>query len=158
MTTRRSAPFAAAIAVLLAACGRPNKTSMDDGLKQDLAAIGGSSVELAPKTASSQMVVSAIEGGPTSAPARASTKKPTAPKPVVKPPQRPSQTIAEIPTPAQTPSPTPVVTSPAPVATTPVEPAPLPPAPVARRQQPARQNGTYKTEAEIFRQMPWIRP
>ncbi len=158
MTTRHiAASFAAASAVLLGACGRSNTASMDEALKQDLAAIGGSSMELAPKAANQQMVVSAIEGGPTSAPARTSTKKPTAPKPVVRPPQRPIESVAQLPTP--TPAPAPVVTSPAPVEASPVEPAPLPPmqAPVARRQQ-KRQAGPYKTEAEIFRQMPWIRP
>jgi hypothetical protein len=157
MTTRRvSAPFAAAIAVLVAACGRSNPSSMDDGLKQDLAAVGGSSMELAPKAVRQQMVVSAVEGGPTSAPVRASTNKATAPKPVAKPSQRPTESVAQAPTP----TPSPILTAPAPVETRPIEPAPLPPAepaPVAR-QQSRRQTGPYKTEAEIFRQMPWIRP
>ena len=153
--------FAAAIAVLLTACGRSNTVSMDDGLKQDLAAVGGASMELAPKSANQQMVVSAVEGGPTSAPAHTSTKKPTAPKPIVKNPTRPVQSVAQLPTPS--PAPAPVVTSPAPVESSPVEPAPLPPlprtvqAPVAR-QPSTRQAGPYKTEAEIFREMPWIRP
>ena len=158
MTTRRVAvPFAAVTAVMLAACGRSRTSSMDDGLKNDLAAVGGSSMELAPKPANQQMVVSAIEGGPTSAPARVSSKKSTAPKPVVRPPRRPVQSVAEAPAPA--PAPTRVLVAPAPVEATPVEPPPLPPArPQATTRQQSRQAGPYKTEAEIFRQMPWIRP
>jgi len=158
MKTRRVvASFAAASAVLLAACGRSNTASMNDGLKSDLAAAGGSSVELASHSVSPQLVISPAEDGPVSAPAHASSRKPTAPEPVVKPPQRPTQSVAEAPVP--TPVPAPVVTAPAPVQATPAEPAPLPPAPkapVARQQ--SRQTGPYKTEAEIFRQMPWIRP
>lgn len=158
MRTRQVAvSFAAAIAVLLAACGKPNTASMDEGLKQDLAAVGGSGLELASRSSNQQMVVSAIEGGPTSAPAHASTKKPTAPKPVVHRTERPTQSVAQLPTPA--PVPAPVVTAPAPVISSPVEPAPLPPAQTSTARQPARrQTGPYKTEAEIFRQMPWIRP
>lgn len=147
MTTRKIAgSFAAAIGVLLTACSRSNTKSMDDGLKQDLAAVSGSSVELAPKAGNQQMIVSAIEGGPQSAPAHASAKKPSAPKPVVAPPKRPTQSVAQAPTPA-------------PVNASPVEPAPLPPAPApVERRESRRQTGPYKTEAEIFRQMPWIRP
>src|SRR5690242_8177693 len=124
MRTRTvAASFAAAIAVLLTACGRSNMASMDEGLKQDLAAIGGASMELAPKSANQQMVVSAIEGGPVSAPTRASTQKPTAQKPVARKPTRPAQTVAQLPTPS--PAPAPVATRPAPVESSPVEPAPL---------------------------------
>ena len=150
-----AASFAAASAVLLAACGRSNAAPMDESLKRDLAAVGGSSVELAPKSATQQMVVSAIEGGPTAAPARTSSRKPTGSTPIVKAPQRPTQSVAQVPTPG----PTPVATTSVPVEATPVEPAPLPPLPasVARQSSP-RQAGPYKTEAEIFRQMPWIRP
>jgi hypothetical protein len=152
-----AASFAAAIAVLVTACGRSNTASMDDGLKQDLAAVGGSSIELAPKSTNQQAVVSAIEGGPTSAPARASTRKPNVPKPVVKMPQRPMKSVAQVSAPVS--EPTPVAPAPAPVVAAPVEPAPLPPAPQpVERQQSRRQAGPYKTEAEIFRQMPWIRP
>lgn len=152
-----AASSAAAIAVLLTACGGSNTASMDEGLKQDLASVGSSSMELAPKSANQQMVVSAIEGGPTSAPVRASSKKPTSPKPVVKPPKQPMQSVAEAAAPSPTPAP--VIAAPAPVEASPVEPAPLPPiqAPVAR-QSTKRQTGPYKTEAEIFREMPWIRP
>lgn len=158
MKTRQvAAPFAAAIAVLLMACGGSSTASMDHGLKRDLAAVGGSSVELAPKASTQQMVVSAIEGGPTSAPVRASSKKPSALKPKVQPPTRPVESVAQASTP--TPRPAPVVTAPAPVEPLPIEPVPLPPVqkPVMR-QQPSRQTGPYKTEAEIFKQMPWIRP
>jgi hypothetical protein len=152
-----AASFAAAIAVLLSACGRSKKGAMDEALKRDLAAVGGSSVELAPNAATQQMVVSAIEAGPTSAPVHTSARKPNAPKPVVQPPKRPVQSVAQAPTPA--PSPAPRVTAPEPVEASPMEPAPLPPVqkPVVR-QQPSRQTGPYKTEAEIFRQMPWIKP
>jgi len=151
-----AASFAAASAVLLGACGRSSASPMDEGLKRDLAAVGSSSMELAPSSAKQQMVVSAIEGGPTSAPVRASTTKPTAQKPVARPPKRPAQEVAQSPTPSPVPA---AVVAPAPVETGPVEPAPLPPAkaPVVRQSSP-RQTGPYKTEAEIFRQMPWIRP
>ena len=158
MKTRQvAASFAAAIAVLLAACGGSSTPSMDEGLKRDLVAVGGSSVELAPKAANPQIVVSAIEGGPTSAPVRASSKKPSAPKPKVQPPTRPVESVAQASAPA--PRPAPVVTAPVPVESSPIEPAPLPPVqkPVTR-PQPTRQTGPYKTEAEIFKQMPWIRP
>ena len=162
MTTRLiAASSAAAIAVLLSACGRSSASSMDEGLKQDLAAAGGSSVELAPKSANQQMVVSAIEGGPSSAPARGSTRKSVAAKPIAKQSRQPAQSVgpavAQSPAPIQ--APMPVIPAPTSAETAPVEPAPLPPmqAPVAR---PAtkRQAGPYKTEAEIFREMPWIRP
>jgi len=155
MRTRLVAVSFAAASAVLTACGTSNTASMDEGLKRDLAAVGGSSVELAPKPSNQQVVVSAIEGGPQSAPMRASTKKATAPKPVTKRTQRPVQSVAQAPAPA----PTPVVVAPAPVEASPVEPAPLPPiqAPVAR-QPTKRQAGPYKTEAEIFREMPWIRP
>ena len=157
MKTRQvAASFAAAIAVLLAACGPSNTASMDEGLKRDLAAVGGSSVELAPKAANPQMIVSALEGGPTSAPVRAA-RKPAATKPVVQPTKRPVQSVAQASTPA--PRPAPVATEPAPVEASPTEPAPLPPVQKpATRPQPSRQAGPYKTEAEIFKQMPWIRP
>jgi hypothetical protein len=152
-----AAPIAAAIAVLLSACGRSNTASMDEGLKQDLAAAGGSSVELAPKSMSQQLVVSAIEGGPKAAPARASSKKATTPKPIMKRTQQPTRSVAQVPT--TSPATAPVVAPSAPVEASPVEPAPLPPihAPVVR-QPTKRQTGPYKTEAEIFREMPWIRP
>ena len=46
---------------------------MDDALKHDLAAVAGNGVELAPRP-QSQVVISAIEAGPASAPAVAPRK------------------------------------------------------------------------------------
>jgi hypothetical protein len=139
----------AGVAALIAAgaCSKGG-TVVDDGLKSDLAAAAGSRLELAPK-AGSQSVVSAIEGGPTSSPKRA--PQPRVQKPVARPAARVAAPHA--PTPrrvmAQAATPTPVRTE---AAAPPVSrPAPAP-APV---EQPGR---VYKTEAEIFRQMPWIRP
>ena len=150
---RVAATFAAAIAVLLTACGGSNTASMDDGLKQDLAKVSGSSMELAPRSANGQVVVSAIEGGLTSTPTRASSHKAAAPRQTLRSVQQPTRSVA------QTPSPAPMASSPAPTQVSPAEPPPLPPvqAPVARQQTNGR-TGPYKTEAEIFRQMPWIRP
>jgi hypothetical protein len=133
----------------LGACGRSDTASMDAGLKQDLSAVSGNSLELAPKGAQSQVVVSAIEAEPTSAPQRAAVHKSAPQRPNVKPAPRPVEHVA------QAPAPTPVVQQHAPAPSPTVEPPPLPPI----TQQPAqRQRGTYKTEAQIFQQMPWIRP
>jgi hypothetical protein len=142
----------AAVAALIgaAACNTSGSVA-DDGLKRDLAAAGASGLELAPTAGRSQVVVSAIEGGPTSAPKRAAPKRTptTSPRPTVR--------VAEKHVPARAPAPMPVVNEPTPVATVPVrEQAPAPstrPAPA-----PAQQKRVYKTEAEIFRDMPWIRP
>jgi len=164
MTSQKSA-FAAlmTIGVTLgaAACSRPGSDPMDAQLKQDLAVVSGGSIELAPKAAPSQVVVSAIEGGPQAAPARASTvkraqSKPVT-KPVAKPAPRPTDRVAEAPAPAPVRAPVmEVPTQPAAIpAPAPVEPAPLP---KATNKPAQRQSGPYKTEAEIFRQMPWIRP
>jgi len=138
----------------LAACGKSNGT-MDDGLKHDLAAAGGSSVELAPRMGQPQLVISAIEAGPTSAAVRRAVKpvaKPTtqsAPRMASKSdaaPERAAQPVAEQHAMEQH----------APSASArAAEPAPLPP---AAQRSAQRQSGTYKTEAEVFRQMPWIRP
>jgi len=140
----------AAIAALIGgtACNRSGPVA-DEGLKRDLAAAGGGGLELAPTASRSQVVVSAIEGGPRSTPTRAAqTRTPTrSPRPTVR--------VAERQAPAPAPAPKSVTTDPV-VAPPTVEQAPAPitrPAPA-----PARQNRVYKTEAEIFRDMPWIRP
>ncbi len=164
MTSKKRASVALmTIGVTLgaAACSRAGSDPMDAQLKQDLAAVSNGSIELAPKAAQSQVVVSAIEGGPQAAPARASTVKRTqskpVTKPVAKPAPRPAERVAEAPAPA--PARSPVVQSPVQPAPTP-SPAPVEPAPLPRAtNKPApRQSGPYKTEAEIFRQMPWLRP
>jgi hypothetical protein len=177
MTTayRRAGLMAAATALIgVGACGNSGKP-MDDGLKQDLAAAGGNAapgngIELAPKSATSQMVISAIEGGPTVAPA------PAAHTPVPKPTPKPAARLAANRNqPVNAPSPAPVVTEPAPSAPAPqpeparapepqqqaraVEPPPLPS--IARpmpNRSPGQQQGVYKTEGEVFKNMPWIKP
>lgn len=142
----------AGVAALIAAgaCSKGG-TAVDEGLKSDLAAAAGSGLELAPK-AGSQSVVSAIEGGPTASPKRTPTR---APQPrVQKPAARPATRIAT----ARAAAPSRVVTqtaAPAPVRAEPAAPAVSRPAPAPVAEQPGR---VYKTEAEIFRQMPWIRP
>jgi hypothetical protein len=148
---RWSSLIAAGSALIgVAACGRGNEP-MDSDLKQDLAAVGaGTSVELAPRAGQSQLVVSPIEAGPTSAPVR------MAHKPTAKPTQHSALRIAANVDPAPEPAPHPVVKQPAPSAPSrTAEPAPLPP---VAKQPAQRQPGTYKTEGDIFRQMPWIRP
>ncbi len=164
MTSKKRA-FAAlmtiGVAVAAGACSKAGSDPMDAQLKQDLETVSSGSIELAPKAARSQVVVSAIEGGPQAAPTRASTVKRTqskpVTKPVAKPAPRPAERVAEAPAPA--PARSPVVQSPVQPAPTP-SPAPVEPAPLPRAtNKPApRQSGPYKTEAEIFRQMPWIRP
>ncbi len=169
---RRASFLAAAGALMgLAACGKQS-TPMDDSLKSDLAAVGGTAptsgngIELAPTSANSQMVVSAIEAGPTSAPAPA--VKQIVPRPSPKPAER-IASIRNLPVEAPTPAPAQhvfqaptTVTEPMPArAAAPLpagkaaEPPPLPPA--ASNAQ-GRQAGVYKTEAQVFRQMPWIKP
>src|SRR5581483_7430150 len=117
-------------------------------------AAGGSSMELAAANARPQAVVSAIEGGPTV------THTPAAPKRPPRPTPHPAAHLASNRNPVNAPAPEPKVVEPAPQpeprAT---EPAPAPepvqrPAPAPVQQQ----RGVYKSEAEIFRQMPWIRP
>ena len=157
-SAHRRVGFVAAASALLgvAACGNSSKP-MDDGLKKDLAA-AQSGNGLAPG-ASAQLVISADEAGPTAAPVR------TSHRPVPKPTPRPAPRLASNRSvQVQAPTPQPVVTEPAPSAPAPVmDPAPVrqvepPPLPPANRTGQDRQKGTYKTEAEIFRQMPWIKP
>jgi hypothetical protein len=150
----------AACAALIgaAACNREGSAVADDALVRDLAAAGAagaSGLELAPSTTRSQVVVSAIEAGETSAPKRAT------PKQAPRPSSHATVHAAKQQLPAPTAKPSPAVAE-APSAPPAAEPVPAP-APVATRpaaapaQQP-QQRGVYKTEAEIFHQMPWIRP
>jgi hypothetical protein len=123
---------------------------VDDALKRDLAAATGNGLELAPKNAGSQVVVSAIEGGPAAQPKAAPTR--ISQRRTTKPVARPAARVAT----RQIPSPARVMTdnAAAPVTT---ESAPASPRPTAAAI--GHQEGrVYKTEAEIFRQMPWIRP
>src|SRR3954463_12511973 len=88
--TKRTGLVALTVALAgITACSQKS-TPADAGLKNDLAAAAGSGragdLELAPKSAQSQMVVSAIEGGPTAAP----TPKPAEHKAVSKPTPRPT--------------------------------------------------------------------
>jgi hypothetical protein len=123
---------------------------VDDGLKRDLAAATGSDLELAPKNARSQVVVSAIEGGPATSPKVAPTRTSQ-----VRTPRRVARSTARVAT-RHAPTPSRVVTQTAPAAAA-SRPAPAPvrptPAPIGHEE-----GRVYKTEAEIFRQMPWIRP
>jgi outer membrane biosynthesis protein TonB len=146
---------ASALFIGAAACSNKPQTA-DASLTADLKAAGGSAgdVELAPRGNPSQVVVSPLEGGPRSAPKKA------APQRIYKPTPRAATQVASQNQPAPQPTPAPpVITQPAPQpAPTPVEPAPAPvsrPAPVQAQE---RQHGPYKTEAQIFQQMPWIRP
>ena len=152
---------AAAGMIGLAACSNKAKSPVvDDALKADLAAATGSAsggtFQLAPKNAQSQVIDA--EDAPQSAPQKAAVKH--VPKPTPKPAPRLAANRTRQPAP-----------SPAPQATTVTESAPQPqpqveqpapaPAPVMRPQpQPAQQQDrrVYKSEGEIFRQMPWIRP
>jgi len=164
---RTSARVTVAIAAMVgvAACSNTTSKPMDDGLKTDLAAVGGqasSSLELAPSSAKNQVVVSAIEGGPESAP------KPAAKKVIPHPTPKPAQRVAarQDPAPAPAPALPPVQQAPATPAPQPqpaaqpqpqqkaAEPPPLPPMPGRAR---ATDRGGA-TEGQIFQHMPWIRP
>jgi len=131
-----------------AACNRSRPVA-DDGLARDIAAAAGGGLELAPSSNRAQVVVSPIEAGPMSAPKRSTANRTPAPAP------RPTTRVAARHTPAAEPAPieaeSPRVVAP------PAEPPS--PTPVTR---PAPQSNTrgrvYKSEAEIFRDMPWIRP
>jgi hypothetical protein len=142
----------AGIAALIgtAACNKSGPVA-DDGLKRDLAAASASGLELAPTASRSQVVVSAIEAGPMSAPKRTSTRR--APSPAPRGTAHVSAKQARSPSP----KPSPAAAESAPVAQ-PSAPEPTP-APITRPSSAAsQQHRVYKTEAEIFRDMPWIRP
>lgn len=150
------------VGVAATACGK--SSAVDTSLASDLAAASGkvSSLELAPQSSESRLVVSAVEAGPEASPAprapRAPAAKPTthaAPRhvaPKAPAPRAPAHTSVATAEPAPEPAP-----RPQPKATheRAPDPAPLPSMPSTGRE---RQHGTYSTEAEIFRQMPWIRP
>ena len=95
---------------------------VDDGLQRDLAAAAGSDLELAPMNARSQVVVSAIEGGPAASPksAPARTSQPRTVRRVVRPTTRvvtrqaPTRVATQT-APASRPAPAPVRPSPAPI-------------------------------------------
>jgi outer membrane biosynthesis protein TonB len=149
----------AAVALFAGAAACSNKPqSVDAAFAADLKAASGGGVELAPRGNPAQVVVSPLEGGPQAAPKKAAPQQVNKPSThaVTRVASRPEQVSAPTPAPAPevlTPAPTP---QPAPVQQAPA------PTPVVRRPAPVqsqqRQPGTYKTEAEIFRQMPWIRP
>jgi len=142
----------------LAACGADKPSALDESLKADLAAAGAHSdatFELAPSSARSLTVVSAIEGGPKAAPTRAATAR--APRPVTQVKRQAPARETAVPRTASSEAPTSAPNEPAPApaeADAPAISAPRP-SPSAAQQQDRR---VYKTEAEIFRQMPWIRP
>ena len=128
--TWRTGLIAGVALIATAACSRNGNraASTDDALQSDLKQAGATGLELAPK-AGRQMVVSPVEGGPRAAPAPAAHR---------------ARTVVQRPAPRRT------------VAARP-EPTP-PPQPAPQSQPQQRQPGVYSTEAEIFRQMPWIRP
>ena len=138
--TWRAGLIAGVALIASAACSKNGNgtASMDDGLRSDLKQAGATGLELAPK-AGRQVVISPIEGGPRAAPEAAPHKI----RRVVRQPAA-RQTVAARP-------------EPAPSRARPVEPVPNP-QPARQSQPQRRQPGVYSTEAEIFRQMPWIRP
>lgn len=149
---RSRAGMIAACAVLTAAAAC-NKTSssqpMDDSLRKDL--VSANSVQ-------PQMVISPEEAGETSSPTHA------APRHIPKPTAKPAPHLASDRNPAPAPSLTPakiVTQAPAPQTQQPAaatDPAPAAAAPAPAPHPAQRQPGVYKSEGEIFRQMPWIRP
>lgn len=149
----KNAGLASAIVALASAAACSKQPEADASLKADLAAIGGaaSALELAPSATKSRMVVSELEGGPRATP------KPVAKVRTPRPSPRKAPTVAskQLPVDAPTPSeiaasePSPAAHSQAPAIQSPRQ------APAPAQQQDRR---VYKTEAEIFRQMPWIRP
>ena len=138
--TWRAGLIAGVSLIAAGACSKNGNgaASMDDALRSDLERAGATGLELAPK-AGRQLVVSPIEGGPRAAPAPAPHRvRTTVQRPA------PRRTVASRPEPTPASARTSV-------------PAPTPQsAPQSQPQQ--RQPGVYSTEAEIFRQMPWIRP
>lgn len=146
LTAARDIAVAAAL-IGVAACSNKSQP-MDESMKRDLAAV---------RAGPSQMVISPLEAGESSAPTPASRKRTPQARPVSHPTKQVESRVAQAP--AREPQP--VAAEAAPQATTQaVEPAPAPA--TARPTAPARgedaHRGPYKTEAEIFRQMPWIRP
>lgn len=154
-TTRVGFIAVAAALAAASACGKA-AAAADESLKADLAAAtaAGGDLELAPRSNRNQVVVSAVEGGPSASPQRATAARSSTPARVHRSTQpQKTTTAANVAAVEPTQAPAPGIAEPAPAPT--VEPPPLPP---ATRGPSSRQPGTYKTEAEIFRQMPWIRP
>ena len=142
---RRTGLIAAVALVAATACGRNGSSNaMDAGLRSDLEQAGANGLELAPK-AGRQVVVSAIEGGP-------QTVHAPAPRQAVRSVQRASKTAAVRRVPAPEPRPAPVRRQ------VEAEPPVVRPTPAPQPQTQQRQPGVYSTEADVFRQMPWIRP
>ena len=135
---------AAAVAVAGAACSKGSQP-MDDGLKQDLAA--------AKTAATSRVSISPLELGERSTP----SPKHQAPRPV-KQTVAPKREVAQTPQVEKAPAPVVQSQSPAPQPVEQPAPAAAKPAPVTMRSNGDDQHGRYKSEAEIFRQMPWIKP
>jgi len=151
LNMKRAGLAAAAAALVAAAACRNSDKPLDDALKQDLSAAGAdNSLQLAPNGARSQAID--LEDAPKAAPAPAARRPAPRPAPRAAP-QLAAQQLPPAPAPAPIPRAEPrQATAQAPTA---IEPPPLPPARSAPTQ---RQQGTYKTEAEIFQRMPWIRP
>ncbi len=134
--------------VAASACNRSSPT-VDASLKADLQAAGGGVAN----GVSPQLVISPLEASPTASLTHA------APKRTPQASSKPTTRVAD--KPAINPAPAPVVAAvTAPAAPTASAPVPSDPAPIAQpvRGQAQQQRGVYKTEGEIFRQMPWIRP
>jgi hypothetical protein len=138
-----------------AACNRSRPVA-DDGLERDIAAATAGGLELAPSSNRAQVVVSPIEAGPTSAPRRASPTR-AAPKRTPAPAPRTTRVAAR-----QTPAVARPVSAPVEAESPPVVAPPVAqpsPTPVTRPTAQSSPHGrVYKTEGEIFRDMPWIRP
>lgn len=141
-------PVAALIGVAGCSSGS-DKQAMDDELKRDLSA--------AVRAPSTQLVVSPLEAGIAPAPKAPQRAKAPAPRPAAK-----QVATRRAPDPAPAPA-SEVVVDAEPVAQpveAPVE-APATPAmkrPGSKPAQTEERRGPYKTEAEIFRQFPMIRP
>ena len=148
---KRTGLVSAVVALAAVAACSKDRAEIDPSLKADLAAVGGGTagdLELAPSSTKSLVVVSAIEGGPQAAPKRAAPV--LKPRPTVK--KAPPAPVRQAPAAA----PTVVAAEQAPT------PEPEQPAIRSTRQAPTpapqQDHRVYKTEAEVFRQMPWIRP
>ncbi|HTE47226.1 MAG TPA: hypothetical protein VK636_18395 [Gemmatimonadaceae bacterium] len=148
MITRQQVGLVATIALVIGGVACSNRAEpMDDGLKQDLAAAR------APQASS--LPISPLELGERAAPA--APKR--APQPVSRAAKRPAPPATQV-----TAASLPVQALPA--AATQEQPRQQEqtqvPATAARptraRTADESRQGPYKTEAEIFRQMPWIRP
>ncbi len=136
-TWKRAGLMTAAVAAMgAAACGKQgSQPTMDDGLKQDLSAA---------TTRPAQVVVSPLEAG------MAATPTPKAPSTARKPARKTVARVATNHTSTRAPAP----------ARRSVERAPAPIAAPSTQSAPAAQgpDAGARAEAEIFRNMPWIRP